>query len=100
MISLLGIVTSEGEEWMRQRLSVSAVLRINVLDEIPLITLRAVQRLCHKLDRVADEKSTIDLGEELRHLTLQVISETFFSLPVSFQNFCHLKFRFRAEDMS
>lgn len=67
---------------MRQRLSVSSVLRIDVLDEIPRITLCAVQRLCAKLDAAAESGKTIEMAEELRHLTLQVISETFFSLPV------------------
>eukprot|EP00590_Aulacoseira_subarctica_P006781 CAMPEP_0172414158 /NCGR_PEP_ID=MMETSP1064-20121228/853_1 /TAXON_ID=202472 /ORGANISM="Aulacoseira subarctica , Strain CCAP 1002/5" /LENGTH=418 /DNA_ID=CAMNT_0013150693 /DNA_START=929 /DNA_END=2185 /DNA_ORIENTATION=+ len=75
-----GIVTSEGESWKSQRLSVSSVLRHDVLEVIPGITLRAVQRLCQLLDNAEKEHKVVDLSEELRHLTLQVISELFFSL--------------------
>eukprot|EP00594_Rhizosolenia_setigera_P017181 CAMPEP_0178960678 /NCGR_PEP_ID=MMETSP0789-20121207/13113_1 /TAXON_ID=3005 /ORGANISM="Rhizosolenia setigera, Strain CCMP 1694" /LENGTH=575 /DNA_ID=CAMNT_0020644085 /DNA_START=71 /DNA_END=1798 /DNA_ORIENTATION=+ len=76
-----GIVTAEGKSWMKQRLKMSAALRIDVLDDIPRITLGAVQRLCRdKLDVCAKENKSIEIGEELRHLTLQVIAETFFSL--------------------
>jgi len=77
-----GIVTSEGHSWKDQRLAVSAVLRHDVLDMIPKITLRAVQRLCQDvLDPASKSGEAVDLSEHLRHLTLQVISETFFSLP-------------------
>ena len=77
-----GIVTSEGEAWKYQRLSVSSVLRHDVLDVIPGITLRGVQRLCKLLDEAEQQQKSVDLSEELRHLTLQVISEAFFSLSV------------------
>jgi cytochrome P450 len=46
-------------------------------------TLGAVQRLMVKLDHCVEKREhgvTIDIAEELRHLTLQVISETFMSL--------------------
>jgi len=76
-----GIVTSEGKSWMRQRLNVSTALRIDVLDDIPRITLEKVQYLCRTvLDPAVESGSTVELGEELRHLTLQVISNTFFSI--------------------
>jgi cytochrome P450 len=55
-------------------------LKVDVLDIIPRITLDAVDRLIVKLDECARTGSTIDIGEELRHLTLQVISGTFLSL--------------------
>ena len=76
-----GIVTSEGKCWMRQRLQISTPLKVDVLDIIPRITLGAVQRLMIKMDRCAETGDTIDIAEELRHLTLQVISETFMSIP-------------------
>jgi len=75
-----GIVTSEGQSWMKQRLKISTTLKVDVLDIIPRITLDAVDRLMGKLDDCAKTGSTIDIGEELRHLTLQVISGTFLSL--------------------
>ena len=75
-----GIVTSEGQSWMKQRLKISTTLKVDVLDIIPRITLDAVDRLMVKLDDCATKGTTIDIGEELRHLTLQVISGTFLSL--------------------
>ena len=81
-----GIVTSEGKSWMRQRLNISAALRFDVLEDIPRITLIAVQTLCEKLDKAAEDGSTVELAEELRHLTLQVISATFFSLDAEESN--------------
>ena len=75
-----GIVTSEGESWMKQRLKMSTALRKDVLDVIPQITLEAVQRLMNKLDHAAQHQIPVELSEALRHLTLQVISKAFLSL--------------------
>ncbi len=81
-----GIVTSEGKSWMNQRRKISGALKVDILEYIPRATLSAVQRLMLKLDQCCDEETgesngqTIDIAEELRHLTLQVISETFMSL--------------------
>jgi cytochrome P450 len=75
-----GIVTSEGKEWMYQRRKISTALKVDVLELIPAATLSAVQRLMQKMDKSAETKQTIDIAEELRHLTLQVISECFLSL--------------------
>lgn len=75
-----GIVTSEGQEWMKQRLKMSTALRIRVLQHIPAITLDATQRLMAKFDAAAENNEPVELAEALRHLTLQVISKTFLSI--------------------
>ena len=75
-----GIVTSEGKAWMNQRRKVSHALKTDILEAIPSATLLAVQRLCVKMDEAEDNGGVVDLAEELRHLTLQVISSTFLSL--------------------
>lgn len=74
-----GIVTSEDESWMKQRLKMSHPLRIDVLDIIPRQTVSAVQRLCDIID-AKEPGEEIPLGTSLRHLTLQVISGSFLSL--------------------
>ncbi|CAM9495085.1 unnamed protein product, partial [Choristocarpus tenellus] len=81
-LSLLGtgIVTSDGLRWRSQRNKVSAAFRIEVLSEIPGMSQRAVARLSEKLDAIKGTSETIEIGEELRHLTLQVISEALMSL--------------------
>ena len=75
-----GIVSSENQSWMKQRLKMSTALRMDVLDIIPGITLAAVQRLYATLDEAAVSGNKVALGESLRHLTLQVISSAFLSL--------------------
>ena len=75
-----GIVSSENQSWMKQRLKMSTALRMDVLDIIPGITLQAVQRLYATFDVAADTGTKVELAESLRHLTLQVISSSFLSL--------------------
>ena len=72
-----GIVTSEGKSWMKQRLKISNPLKTEILNIIPNATLQAVQRLYLKMQQ---PHQNLDMGEELRHLTLQVISNTFMGL--------------------
>jgi cytochrome P450 len=78
-----GIVTSEDESWMKQRLKMSQPLRNDVLEMIPLQTLQAVQRLMVEWDAAAERGETVAVGSSLRHLTLQVISGTFLSLSAA-----------------
>ena len=88
-----GIVTSEDDSWMKQRLKLSMPLRRDVLEWIPTQTLIAVQRLCEtSLEKSCDDGSAIPMGSSLRHLTLQVISATFLSLSAeeSDSNFAKL----------
>ena len=75
-----GIVTSESKEWMKQRLKMSTALRQDVLEWIPPVTLRAVQRFMTALDEASETGQPIQLSTALRHLTLQVISGTFLSI--------------------
>ena len=72
-----GIVTSENQKWIRQRLKMSHPLRHDVLEIIPRQTLVAIQHLFQKLDNATEP---VPLGALLRHLTLQVISGSFLSL--------------------
>lgn len=78
-----GIVTSEGKQWMYQRRKISTALKIDVLELIPGATLGAIKRLMQKMDKCAETNETIDIAEQLRHLTLQVISECFLSLEAA-----------------
>uniref|UniRef100_A0A7S2Y0F8 Cytochrome P450 n=1 Tax=Fibrocapsa japonica TaxID=94617 RepID=A0A7S2Y0F8_9STRA len=82
-MSLLGtgLVTSEGPLWRRQRSLVSAAFRIHILEEVAHMSRRAVARLSKKLEKIRGTRESIEIGEEFRHLTLQVISEALMSLP-------------------
>ncbi len=78
-----GLVTSDGESWRRQRTLLSKHLRVDILDEIPEMAYRAVQRLCIKLDAAVKSGKTVEMAEEFRTLTLQVIAEALLSLEAS-----------------
>lgn len=75
-----GLVTADGSSWMAQRTLLSNYLKVEILNDIPDMALRAVERLCIKLDKAKELKQTIDMAEEFRHLTLQVIAEAILSL--------------------
>lgn len=75
-----GLVTAHGKDWRRQRILLSNHLRIEILEEIPEMTRKAVGRLADRLDKVAEEGRTVEMAEEFRTLTLQVISEALLSI--------------------
>ena len=100
-----GLVTSEGALWNKQRTLISYALRVEILDDIVDIALRAVERLvrllvcrrraqlesgaerralgrsqCVKLEKIRGTKQSIEISEEFRHLTLQVIGESILSM--------------------
>jgi len=75
-----GLVTSDAESWRRQRILLSNYLRVQVLDQIPETTFEAVERLCVKLDQAARTGETVEMAEEFRALTLQVIADVLVSL--------------------
>lgn len=75
-----GLVTSEDEQWKKGRLLLSHALRIDILDSVPEMAMKAVDRILLKLDAVNAKNPSVDLNEEYRHMTLQVISESALSL--------------------
>ena len=75
-----GIVSSEGAEWKRQRLHLSSTLRVDILELMPEMTIKAVIRLCKRLDEVKKTGESIEMAEEFRHLTLNVIGEAVLSI--------------------
>ncbi|GET89652.1 cytochrome p450-like protein [Leishmania tarentolae] len=75
-----GLVTSEGEQWKKGRLLLSHAMRIDILDSVPEMAMKAVDRILLKLDAADAKNPFVDLNEEYRHMTLQVISESVLSL--------------------
>lgn len=73
-------MTSEGSEWTRQRAHLSAALRIDILTVIPIMAIKAVRRFCVKFDKYKLNNEPIDMAEEFRQLTLQVIAEAVLSI--------------------
>jgi cytochrome P450 len=87
-----GIVTAHGDSWRHQRNLLSKVLRIDILDVIPDMALSAIQRLCVKIDNAIKAGNTLDMSDEFRHLTLQVIAQAVLSLDAkeSDDTFAHM----------
>ncbi len=95
-----GLVTSDGKDWERQRQLLAHFLLVDILDVIPDMAIRAVNRLSKKLDKAKIDGTllhlfswsylpahylnfqgtTIEMAEEFRNLTLQVIAEAVLSL--------------------
>lgn len=76
-----GLVTANGSHWQKQRLLMAPALRIDMLDAIIPIAKRAVDRLSTKLESFRGTSIPVDMEEEFRLLTLQVIGEAILSLP-------------------
>ena len=75
-----GLVTSDGDLWQKQRLLIGPALRIDILDNIVAIAHRAVRRLGDKLEASKGSGQPVDMEDEFRRLTLQVIGEAILSL--------------------
>lgn len=75
-----GIVTAHGENWRRQRTLLSSALRIDILQYIPTMAVNAVKRFSKKLNECCRTGEPIEMAEEFRTLTLQVIAEAILSL--------------------
>lgn len=76
-----GLVTAEGEHWRRQRSLMGPTLRTDILDAVVGIGKRAADRLSQKLEGHRASGQVLDMEEEFRLLTLQVIGEAMLSLP-------------------
>ncbi|KAI3426077.1 hypothetical protein D9Q98_008045 [Chlorella vulgaris] len=76
-----GLVTADGAHWQKQRLLMAPALRIDMLDAIIPIANSAVERLCKNLEAFRGTGTPVDLEEEFRLLTLQIIGEAILSLP-------------------
>eukprot|EP00796_Vickermania_ingenoplastis_P008838 gene8839-6221_t len=79
-----GLVTAEDEQWKKGRLLLSHALRIDILEDIPKMTIGGATRIMDKLSAAMQPHHAgdpfIDLNEEYRHMTLQVIGESALSL--------------------
>ena len=68
-----GLVTSTGESWKRQRALVGPAFRRDILEETAGVAKRAVDRLSLRLEAKRGKGEPVELAEEFRVMTLQVI---------------------------
>eukprot|EP00123_Amoebidium_parasiticum_P010284 comp20006_c0_seq1/m.24492 comp20006_c0_seq1/g.24492 ORF comp20006_c0_seq1/g.24492 comp20006_c0_seq1/m.24492 type:complete len:527 (-) comp20006_c0_seq1:146-1726(-) len=81
-----GIITSEGEYWRKQRTLLSHAFRVNILEDTMQVAKKAVDRLSRKLEAHRGTGKPIEIAEEFRLLTLEVIGELILSLPADVSN--------------
>jgi cytochrome P450 len=78
-----GLVTSHGKSWLRQRTVLANHFKRDILLDIPLAAIQAAQRFIQRLKTAVtnrkDDKYP-EMGEEFRHLALQVIARLVLSL--------------------
>eukprot|EP00043_Microstomoeca_roanoka_P004935 m.52670 g.52670 ORF g.52670 m.52670 type:complete len:548 (+) comp12727_c0_seq1:16-1659(+) len=75
-----GLVTSSGALWNKQRTLLGHALRVEILEETAPVARRAADRLSMKLQEHVENGKPIELAEEFRVLTLQVIGELILTL--------------------
>ena len=75
-----GLVTAHGELWQKQRLLMAPTLRVDILKRVISLTTQAVTRLNFKLEAAKASKTPIELEEEFRLMTLQIIGGAILSL--------------------
>ncbi|CAG9467343.1 unnamed protein product [Pedinophyceae sp. YPF-701] len=76
-----GLVTAGGQLWRDQRRRMSPVFKEDILQRIVDIAFDSTERLAKKLDPIAKEGGTLDIEQEFRLLTLQVIGKAAMNLP-------------------
>lgn len=76
-----GLVTANGALWQKQRLLIGPALRTEMLDDVAVMGRTAVDRLTAKLQAVKGSGRPVNMDDQFRLLTLQVIGEAVLSLP-------------------
>lgn len=75
-----GLVTSEDEAWRRGRTLIAAPFKREMLDAVVSLSVLASRRVALTLRDAMTRGDSVDLAEEFRHMTLQVIGEAVLSM--------------------
>eukprot|EP00124_Ichthyophonus_hoferi_P004612 Ihof_evm2s530 gene=Ihof_evmTU2s530 len=81
-----GIITSDGEYWRKQRTLLSHAFRVSILEDTMLVAKKAGDRLSRKLETYRGTGKPIEMAEEFRLMTLEVIGELLMSLTPEVSN--------------
>lgn len=75
-----GLVTSEGERWRHQRALIAPAFKSSMLEAVIPLAYGAAARVAAALDAARGRGDALDIAEEFRHMTLQVIGEAVLSM--------------------
>jgi len=78
-----GLLTSEGDFWRRQRRIAAPAFHHRHLAGFADTMTRATEDLYDRWDRAAEERTPIDVAQEMMRLTLRIVSETLLGADVS-----------------
>jgi cytochrome P450 len=75
-----GLLTSEGEFWLRQRRIAQPAFHRDRVRGFAATMVRAAEDLCARWDVAAERGEVLDLSEEMMRVTLRIAGETLFSV--------------------
>ena len=75
-----GLVTSNGDRWLRQRLLMAPTLKVEILSAVVRLTVQALERLTQLLENAKRTGEAVNIEEEFRLMTLQIIGAAVLSL--------------------
>jgi cytochrome P450 len=78
-----GLLTSNGDFWLKQRRLCQPAFHRRYLDHMAAVIVAATERLCQRWDKLAADKTIIDLDAEMMQLTLEIIGELLFNADLS-----------------
>ena len=79
------IFTSNSAFWNHSRKHVAPAFSSNHVKRMNKVVIKETLKLIKRLDVLADEKESFDIGEEMIHLTLCVISDAAFEYPITLE---------------
>lgn len=74
-----GLLTSSGDFWLKQRRLSQPAFHRRYLDHMAAVIGQAAERLCQRWEKLAADKTIIDLDAEMMQVTLEIIGELLFN---------------------
>lgn len=78
-----GLVTSEGDFWLRQRRLIQPAFHKQRLASFAQLMVRDAAELGERWERLAAKHQPVDIAKEMMRLTLRIVSETLLSRDLS-----------------
>ncbi len=78
-----GLLTSSGDHWLTQRRLCQPAFHRRYLDHMAAVIGQAAERLCQRWQKLAADKTIIDLDAEMMQVTLEIIGELLFNADLS-----------------
>lgn len=80
-----GLLTNDGESWLRQRRLAQPAFARSRLINLDQIVVPAVQKLLERWETLCDQGQIIDVDQEMMRLTLEIVGKALFNIDLSQQ---------------